>query len=103
MGYASPNWLPDALARILHRVFRSTPGTDRRWAAPDPPLHNQANMKMDRSIEDNTQRRRRPSRKRRKILLRSLRPPRNTVFLLRAKPECEFAARRKKGRPTIWG
>jgi hypothetical protein len=28
-------------------VFRSIPGTDRSWAAPDSPLHNQANMKMD--------------------------------------------------------
>src|SRR2546422_3101696 len=51
MGSASPNWLPSASARILHRVFRSIPGTDRSWAAPDSPLHNQANMKMTASIQ----------------------------------------------------
>jgi hypothetical protein len=30
-GVASPNWLPDASARMLHRVFRSMPDTDRSW------------------------------------------------------------------------
>ena len=53
MGSASPNWLPSASARILHRVFRSIPGTDRSWAALDSPLHNQANMKMD-GFDSNT-------------------------------------------------
>src|SRR3989442_12690811 len=51
MGSASPNWLRSASARIPQRVFRSIPGTDRSWAAPDSPLHNQANMKMTASIQ----------------------------------------------------
>ena len=30
-GVASPNWLPDASARMLLQVFRSMPDTDRSW------------------------------------------------------------------------
>jgi len=41
---ASSNWLPDASARMLHQVYRSIPGTDRRWwRQQGRPSRNQAN------------------------------------------------------------
>src|SRR5437870_1642203 len=52
-GVASSNWLPDASARMLHQVFRSIPGTDRRWAASVPPLQQPGQpMKMVARLND---------------------------------------------------
>src|SRR5215831_19816425 len=46
-GVVFPNWLSNASARILHRVFRSIPGTDRRWADSFRNSTTRPMLKMD--------------------------------------------------------
>jgi hypothetical protein len=53
-GVASSNWLPDASARMLHRVFRPVRTRIEGGPAFGEPLHNQANPENEARFHDTT-------------------------------------------------